>query len=486
MDATPGKNPLFDEDAQLMQEVLRASEVLETFSKEIRAKVLAELVRVFGNWPAAFAIVEEAADNTVQMCLTTDPTANLLKKWKQGGRLTSHLNMRARRVLTDMLKAKGHAISKAVSAMREAGIDEEWIKENVSDVPKARADIDRKELSKAACEIAEWCAESAKQWPMEHAILAMRIALNMNQETAAKIWRADLKPDALSHRLRPVRERMKNDIGIGRRISFATLEEVRTEHPEAFFGLKPGNTISPLSPAAIKELRSLAAGDYANGNATHWRMSIGTDFAAASWLSECANAEQLPSGSVNTKPPALVDHSLKGVKARLQMAVTFALDNMKPQEVAGCLDETVPLHFEAILRQTGADEGTLWLEDEKRQSLIAAYNPVKGHVIIGKSQSLASGLISLAYKMESTVIVCNASEDERHSKKVDMLTGNTTRSMIALPFSCGGERVRGVLSLVKLSTNAPKFTNTDGVYAQALSKLLAMSIENHVAQRLMS
>jgi len=270
-----------------------------------------------------------------------------------------------------MLKAKGHAINKAVSAMREAGIDEEWIKENVSDAPNTRADIDRKDVSKAASEIADWCAEAAKQWPMEHGILALRIALNMNQEVAAKLWRSDLKPDALSHRLRPVRERMKNDLGIGRRISFATLEEVRTDYPEAFFGLKPGNSIAPLSSTAIQELRSLAAGDYANGNAPHWRMSIGTDFAAASWLAECANAEQLPSDSVNTKPPALVDHSLKGVKARLQMAVTCALDNMKPQEVAGCLDETVVLHFEAILRQTGADEGTLWLEDEKRQSLVS-------------------------------------------------------------------------------------------------------------------
>ncbi|MBL9181609.1 MAG: GAF domain-containing protein [Verrucomicrobiaceae bacterium] len=486
MEETHGKQQLFEDDTQVVQEVLRASEVLETFSKDMRAKILAELVRVFGSWPAAFAIIEEAADNTVQMCLTTDPTANLLKKWKQGGRLMSHLNMRARRVLTDMLKSKGHAINKAVSAMREAGIDEEWIKENVSDAPKARADIDRKELSKAAYEIAEWCVEAAKQWPMEHAILAMRIALNMNQETAAKIWRADLKPDALSHRLRPVRERMKNDLGIGRRISFAGLEEVRTEHPEAFFGLKPGNTISPLSSTAVKEIRSLAAGDYANGNVAHWRMSIGTDFAAASWFAECANAEQPSSDSANTKAPALVDHSLKGVKARLQMAITCALDSMKPQEVAGCLDEGIATHFEAILRKTGADEGTLWLEDEKRQSLVAVYNPVKGHVIIGKSQSLASGLISLAYKMESAVIVCNAAEDERHSKKVDILTGNTTRSMIALPFPCGGERVRGVLSLVKLSKDAPEFTNADEVCAQALGKLLAMSIEHHVAQRLMA
>jgi|GEM_PF-2782273 len=121
-----------------------------------------------------------------------------------------------------------------------------------------------------------------------------------------------------------------------------------------------------------------------------------------------------------------------------------------------------------------------------QEALVAAFNPVKGHVIIGKSQSLASGLISLAYKMESTVIVCNAAEDERHSKKVDMLTGNTTRSMIALPFTCGGERVRGVLSLVKLSTDAPEFTHADEVYAQALGKLLAMSIEKSLMMQIIS
>jgi putative methionine-R-sulfoxide reductase with GAF domain len=111
-----------------------------------------------------------------------------------------------------------------------------------------------------------------------------------------------------------------------------------------------------------------------------------------------------------------------------------------------------------------ADEGTVWLVDPSGESLVAQYNsgPNAGR-IVGFSQPLGSGLISMVFETEQAFCENEVQRNDLQDKRLDRHLGKATQSLIAVPFSIGGATC-GVISCVRLGdnpSNGGRFTGKD-------------------------
>jgi len=132
---------------------------------------------------------------------------------------------------------------------------------------------------------------------------------------------------------------------------------------------------------------------------------------------------------------------------------------LRVKEAAAALEGTFSSYFDAQMHElvvlglarATADEGTIWLLDEPRESLVPVFNSGP-HAIefVGKfRQKLSSGMISMVVATEQPI--CENAVNRNHSqdKTLDYRLGVQTCAMIAVPFYFAGE-LRGVLSGVQL------------------------------------
>jgi hypothetical protein len=97
------------------------------------------------------------------------------------------------------------------------------------------------------------------------------------------------------------------------------------------------------------------------------------------------------------------------------------------------------------------DEGTLWLVNPRKPELDAVFNNgPTAEKVLTYSQRLDRGLISMVFSTGQSFCENNISENPKHDKTVDRITGSVTRAMIAVPFYFA-QQCRGILSCVQLA-----------------------------------
>lgn len=140
---------------------------------------------------------------------------------------------------------------------------------------------------------------------------------------------------------------------------------------------------------------------------------------------------------------------------------------------AAALDrETFPDFFDPIMRgtlRTGfaearADEGTVWLVDRERGTLVGVINTGSRSEEIaggaGHVQPLSSGVISMVFRSEQPFCENRMQRHQLQDKTLDRKLGVVTSAMIAVPFYYARE-IRGVISCVQLQP-APYSVTEEG------------------------
>ena len=140
------------------------------------------------------------------------------------------------------------------------------------------------------------------------------------------------------------------------------------------------------------------------------------------------------------------------LQGALQERLAAVTRTVQPENFATLLDPLARDVLDRGFADAGAHEGTIWLLDEKEQSLAPAYNTgPDADKIVGKfTQPLNSGLICMVFASEQPIVENEVHKNARQSKLLDDLLQVQTYALIATPFhllkSC-----RGVVSCVQLA-----------------------------------
>ncbi len=118
--------------------------------------------------------------------------------------------------------------------------------------------------------------------------------------------------------------------------------------------------------------------------------------------------------------------------------------------IAGVLDlqEALVLIAESAAQLTSSEGAAILLYDESRKNLIfqVATGPGGGK-IHDQRQSIDEGIAGRVLKAGEGYISNDAEQDIHHSRRMDIRTGYTTRSLIAVPMTIGKRKI-GVLEVV--------------------------------------
>ncbi len=105
----------------------------------------------------------------------------------------------------------------------------------------------------------------------------------------------------------------------------------------------------------------------------------------------------------------------------------------------------------AAIRETGADEGTLWLLDDEQRHLVPVWNSgERAAEFVGSfRQPLSSGLVSIACITGQALCENGIAHNAQHDNTLDRTLGVQTCAMVAVPV-VSPRGILGVVSCVKL------------------------------------
>lgn len=158
-------------------------------------------------------------------------------------------------------------------------------------------------------------------------------------------------------------------------------------------------------------------------------------------------------------------------------------DAVRAEEFSSLLDPLMRRILESGFRETGADEGTVWLLDEAGENLVPGANtgPDAEKIIGHFKQPLDGGLISMVFASEQAFLENEMQRNPQQSKALDNLLQVQTLAMIAVPFhflrAC-----RGVVSCVRLRKG--DFTKVDQIPGFRPEHLAAIQQATAVLARL--
>jgi len=101
--------------------------------------------------------------------------------------------------------------------------------------------------------------------------------------------------------------------------------------------------------------------------------------------------------------------------------------------------------------QVGADEGTLWVADLKKNALLPAFNsgPGSREFVSKFRQPLDRGVVSMVFHNEQAFCENEVYNNASHDETIDEALQQVTAAMIAVPLYFANEP-RGVVSCVRL------------------------------------
>jgi hypothetical protein len=126
-------------------------------------------------------------------------------------------------------------------------------------------------------------------------------------------------------------------------------------------------------------------------------------------------------------------------------------ESITAESLASIFDGVMKRLISGTFQSVTASEGSIWLHDSRKNSLVMAFNtgPNAGTLVGKFSQPLTAGIISMVFANEQGFVENHVSRNSQHDKTLDTKLHVRTESMIATPFyflaAC-----RGVISCVRL------------------------------------
>ena len=150
---------------------------------------------------------------------------------------------------------------------------------------------------------------------------------------------------------------------------------------------------------------------------------------------------------------------------------------------AETLDELLRYIVEVSVQQTGAERGTLFLNDEKTSEL---YSRVAQGVGFREIRLLnTTGIAGHVFRTGQGVIIDDAYTDPRFNRSVDADTGFVTRNLLCAPIVTPGREVIGVLQI--LNKSEAHFTAADLELLESMTAQTAMTLRSaQVMERMLA
>ena len=151
---------------------------------------------------------------------------------------------------------------------------------------------------------------------------------------------------------------------------------------------------------------------------------------------------------MHSNSPLLPDPELEEMGDRVVRTLERYARRLRPGEFLRLVDAPTESVFRNVRLSVSCDSCGLWIADGARENLIFAITAPDDARVIGRSQPLSEGFISLVFASEQPICENRVAGDERHSKRIDSVDGETTEAMVAVPFYFGG-LLCGVLSALR-------------------------------------
>jgi adenylate cyclase len=150
---------------------------------------------------------------------------------------------------------------------------------------------------------------------------------------------------------------------------------------------------------------------------------------------------------------------------------------------AETLEELLRYIVEVSVQQTGAERGTLFLNDEKTNEL---YSRVAQGVGFREIRLMnTTGIAGHVFRTGEGVIVDDAYSDSRFNRTVDADTGFVTRNLLCAPIVTPGREVIGVLQI--LNKKSGPFTTEDLDLLESMTAQTSMTLRSaQVMERMLA
>jgi hypothetical protein len=169
----------------------------------------------------------------------------------------------------------------------------------------------------------------------------------------------------------------------------------------------------------------------------------------------------------------------------IEKALARVAAEVTPEDFVGLIGDAGQSALRMVRESLAADSISVWVADVAETCLVVTHSEPDAR-LVGWSQPLGEGLISLSYASEQPLCENRVYDNAQHSKRVDETFDQVTAALIATPFYFGG-RVQGVLSCVQLK-EGPDAPDPPGFTARGLNRVRRASsvLERLVNYRLLT
>jgi transcriptional regulator with GAF, ATPase, and Fis domain len=168
----------------------------------------------------------------------------------------------------------------------------------------------------------------------------------------------------------------------------------------------------------------------------------------------------------------LPDDRLVALRGVVESRMQQAAEQVCAEGFNEFFDEEMRHAFCECLARCGAHEGSVWLLDEERSTLVPRFNngPNAASFVGSFRQPLSSGIISAVVATEQPMFENDMQGSTRHDPALQKKLGVRIGAMLAVPFYFAGE-LRGVLSAVQIASGDAAATRPAGFSPEALDTL---------------
>ena len=140
------------------------------------------------------------------------------------------------------------------------------------------------------------------------------------------------------------------------------------------------------------------------------------------------------------------------------------------------LDQVFVTVLEEVRRLMDVMGSSIWLIEEGTEGLVCQQAAgTYGETLVGWRLASGEGLVGWVARHGKSLIAPESSDDERHHKEFDLLTGRDMRSILSVPLRVKGD-VIGVLQVVDSQTK--RFNKKHLVLLESLAGSAAIAIDN--------
>lgn len=175
---------------------------------------------------------------------------------------------------------------------------------------------------------------------------------------------------------------------------------------------------------------------------------------------------------------------LRQENLRLKQALTAAQSRQNLLDQIGAhlqqtlrLDELILQLFSEVNGALQAEAQSLWLADHAQGTITCRFATGPGALQVkGMHLALHEGIVGATITHQQSLLITNAQQDTRHSRRADAATGHVTHSLLSVPLVRGGIAI-GAMQAVNKAESRP-FDQTDLELYRAIADVAALALEN--------